>query len=104
MSAVHDPPSIELLEHRFGLEPGFPLGVEEELLLVDPRGRLVIVEEPENAVHPWILRQFVDACRSAKDKQTILTTHSPALISYVRPDEIVVVWRSKGRTCMASTP
>jgi glutamate---cysteine ligase / carboxylate-amine ligase len=41
MSILEERIAIEALDHRFGLEPGFPLGVEEELLLVDPRdGRL----------------------------------------------------------------
>jgi predicted ATPase len=36
----------------------------------DPRTPLAFIEEPENAVHPWIVRSFVDACR-AVDKQII---------------------------------
>jgi glutamate---cysteine ligase / carboxylate-amine ligase len=44
MSLIHEPVGIELLDHRFGLEPGFPLGVEEELLLVDPGGGRLCAE------------------------------------------------------------
>jgi len=66
--------------------------------LYDPRSPLAIIEEPENSVHPWILRVFVDACRDASYKQTILTTHSPALLDYLRPDEILLAWRKEGRT------
>ena len=36
MSAVDDTMSVERLDHRFGLRAGFPIGVEEELLLVEP--------------------------------------------------------------------
>jgi predicted ATPase len=68
------------------------------LLLFDPRVPLVLVEEPENAVHPWILRRFLEACRSLKNKQIILTTHSPVLLKLVRPEEVFLMWRSSGRS------
>ena len=64
--------------------------------------RLVLIEEPENSVHPWIVRQFVDACRAVTPAtQIVLTTHSPALIAYLEPEEIMVVWRDSGRTKVA---
>jgi predicted ATPase len=62
--------------------------------LYDARTPLILVEEPENSVHPWIVKRFVDGCREARDKQIIVTTHSPALISYLMPSELTVVWRS----------
>lgn len=64
----------------------------------DPRNPISFIEEPENAVHPWIVRGFVDACRSVDYKQVLITTHSPALIGYVSPDELLVVWRRDGRS------
>jgi predicted ATPase len=67
----------------------------------DPRTPLAFIEEPENAVHPWIVRNFIDACRSAQSKQIVLTTHSPALIDYLSPDDILVVWKTDGRTQLA---
>jgi predicted ATPase len=66
-------------------------------VLHDPRAPLVFIEEPENSVHPWIVRAFVDACRNTK-KEVVVTTHSPALIDYLKPDEITLVWRDAGRT------
>jgi predicted ATPase len=70
--------------------------------LYDPRTPLVVIEEPENFLHPWPLRTFVDACRavtSAPDgKQVVLTTHSPVLLDYVRPEVVQVVWRRNGET------
>lgn len=67
--------------------------------LFDPRVPLVLIEEPENSVHPWIVKTFVDACRSVERKQVLLTSHSPALISYLRPSELDIVWRGDdGRT------
>jgi predicted ATPase len=59
---------------------------------------LLVFEEPENSLHPAVLRAFVDACRALVDVQVILTTHSPVLLSYVEPSEVTVVWRMDGRT------
>lgn len=66
--------------------------------LFDTRSRFVLIEEPENSVHPWIVRNFVDACRAATDKQVIVTTHSPALINCLVPEEVAVVSRTHGET------
>lgn len=63
----------------------------------DPRASLILIEEPENSVHPWIIRNFVDTCRETR-RQIILTTHSPALLSYLNPKEVNLVWKRDGRT------
>lgn len=58
----------------------------------DPRTPLVVIEEPENSVHPWALRNLVEAFRTAsKQKQILLTTHSPILIDQLKPEEVWVV-------------
>lgn len=60
----------------------------------DPRIPLLVIEEPENSVHPWAIRNFVQAFREASEqKQIILTTHSPILIDQIRPEELWVVQR-----------
>lgn len=66
--------------------------------IFDPRSPLVMIEEPENSVHPWIIRTFIDACRSIEGKQLMVTTHSPVLISYVTPNDVALAWRRYGRT------
>ena len=58
----------------------------------DPRTPLVVIEEPENSVHPWALRNLVEAFRTASEtKQILLTTHSPILIDQLKPEEVWVV-------------
>lgn len=71
--------------------------------LFDPRVSLAFIEEPENSVHPWIVRVFADACRSAakKGKQIFVTTHSPALLQRAEPSEVKLIWRSEGRSSIA---
>jgi predicted ATPase len=72
--------------------------------LFDPRYSPDLIEEPENSLHPWALRVFVDACRKVTapsfGKQVVLTTHSPVLVDYVRPEDVFVVWRREGRTSL----
>ncbi|HYW06983.1 MAG TPA: AAA family ATPase, partial [Longimicrobium sp.] len=65
----------------------------------DPRTKFVVIEEPENSIHPWILRAFVDACRSvAGVKQVMLTTHSPILLNLLEPREVWIASRRGGET------
>ncbi len=65
----------------------------------DPASSLVVLEEIENSVHPWIIRQILEVCREAASrKQIILTTHSPTVINFVRPQEVWVIWRANGES------
>ncbi len=58
----------------------------------DPRTPLVVIEEPENSIHPWALRNLVEAFRLASEKkQILLTTHSPILLDQMKPEEVWVV-------------
>lgn len=70
--------------------------------MYDPRNSLLAMEEPENSVHPWILRVFVEICREVaapnSGKQVIVTTHSPVLIDQLEPSEVAVVWKDQGQT------
>jgi predicted ATPase len=65
----------------------------------DPRTSTVVIEEPENSIHPWAIRQFVDAARKASEtKHVILTTHSPVLINQLIPSELWVARRIRSET------
>jgi predicted ATPase len=64
--------------------------------IFDPRISLLILEEPENSVHPWIARAIADACSdAAQQKQLIVTTHSGIVMNAFPPESIVLVWRDK---------
>lgn len=70
--------------------------------IFNPASTALVIEEPENSVHPWTIRHILDACREAsKNKQIILTTHSPIIINAVNPEEVWVIWRSKGESQLA---
>lgn len=59
---------------------------------LSPGTPLVVIEEPENSIHPWALRNLVEAFRVASEKkQILLTSHSPILIDQLKPEEVWVV-------------
>lgn len=67
--------------------------------IFDPRAQLVVIEEPENNIHPWALRNLVAAARLAStSKQIMLTTHSPVLVDQLRPEELWIVQRPAAET------
>jgi predicted ATPase len=68
------------------------------IALYDSRTPLLVIEEPENSVHPWILRQFLDLCADADAKQIVVTSHSPVLLNYVKPSSVRLMSISNGRS------
>lgn len=61
---------------------------------------LVVIEEPDTALHPWLLQRFVEqlrtyAAREDHPRQFILTTHNPRLLDYFQPEEIRIVERGE---------
>ena len=65
----------------------------------DPRIPILVIEEPENSVHPWAIRSFIQAFREASEKKQIfLTTHSPIVIDQILPEELWVVQRPELET------
>jgi predicted ATPase len=72
--------------------------------ILDPRSKLVAIEEPENSVHSWILSNLLKTCREASDsKYVFLTTHSMSLIDLLQPEELYVVYKAAGKTRIDST-
>ena len=67
--------------------------------IFDPQSTALVLEEPENSVHPWIIRHILDSCKEAsKRKQILITTHSPIVMNAVHPDELWIMWRRAGES------
>ena len=64
-------------------------------LLHDPAPpKLIGVEEPENFLHPRLLPELAEECRSACGRtQLLVTSHSPFFLDELRPPEVRVLWR-----------
>jgi predicted ATPase len=58
--------------------------------------RFIGVEEPENFLHPRLLPELAEECRSATDRtQLLVTTHSPFFLNGTRPEEVRVLYRDE---------
>lgn len=81
------------------LSDGTLMSIALFLALIDPRYKCVLIEEPENSLHPWILRKFLALCRElSTEKQIILTTQSPLVVSAALPEQLYIVERGQGET------
>ena len=57
---------------------------------------LLLVEEPENGLHPARIAEVVGVLRAISRKtQVILATHSPLVVNELAPDEVTVVTRNR---------
>jgi predicted ATPase len=67
------------------------------VLLYDPSPPpLIGIEEPENFLHPRLLRELAEECRNATERtQLLVTTHSPFFLNALRPEEVWVLWRDE---------
>ncbi len=69
------------------------------IALLEPEHRTILIEEPENCLHPWILMRFLEHCREiSESKQVLITTHSPLVIGGARPEELFLIERAGGET------
>jgi predicted ATPase len=64
---------------------------------------LLFIEEPENGLHPSRLQMVVDVLRKmttgeigGRKRQVVITTHSPLLLNYVKPEEVRVFVQDPG--------
>ncbi|HLY28403.1 MAG TPA: AAA family ATPase [Aggregatilineales bacterium] len=67
---------------------------------------LVVIEEPDTAIHPLLLQKFVGLLRnyvSREDtpRQFILTTHNPMFLNLFEPEEVRIVERQNGETTVS---
>jgi energy-coupling factor transporter ATP-binding protein EcfA2 len=51
---------------------------------------LVVLEEPENCIHPYLLETLMNLARDSPS-QVVITTHSPYLLDHVKPEEVYLV-------------
>ena len=67
-------------------------------LLFDKRS-VMLIEQPEESIHPGLLRKLIDLLRSYSDRsQIIFATHSSQVLNMLRPEEVLMVTAPGGRT------
>jgi len=68
-------------------------------LYQDPAPPLLVIEEPEQTIHPGVLPALAEAFKEASERtQIIVTTHSPQFVDQFDPSEVRVVWSQDGLT------
>jgi len=93
--------------------PGFELGATSfgvrNLLtivghLLDRRpGHVLAVEEPENSIHPGTQRILAQTIwRHAEDRQILISTHSPSLVSSYPLESVNLVTREEGSSSIVA--
>jgi predicted ATPase len=67
------------------------------ILLHDPDPpQLIGIEEPENQLHPRLLPELAEECRTAASaSQLMVTTHSPFFVNALRAEEAWVLYRTE---------
>jgi ABC-type lipoprotein export system ATPase subunit len=85
---------------NIGLLSDGTLRVAEILLdLLRPAGSILLIEEPETAIHPGLLHRILSLLESyALDRQIVITTHSPIVVSWCRPEYLRLVLRESDAT------
>jgi len=72
------------------------LGYLTLLYLPQTSARILVVEEPENGIHPRRLEEVVRLLReltTQENVQVIMTTHSPYLLDWVEAEEVHILTR-----------
>ena len=101
---IHNNQVLELLESKGitsveDISDGTIQTLAMLVAYVDPRNTLLLIEEVENSVHPWIIKILIKKFRKISvSKPVIITTHSPVLIDLIYPNEIWLVFKQKGET------
>ncbi|EFM4641091.1 AAA family ATPase [Escherichia coli] len=87
---------LSLVKSAFDIESDIIEGLNENLAisidaLEPPDLTLILIEEPENHLSPQYFGRIINLCRaisSNKRAQVFLSTHSPALLNRVEPENI----------------
>jgi ABC-type branched-subunit amino acid transport system ATPase component len=80
------------------MSDGVVLAAALVLISLASRTSRLLIEEPENGLHPRQLKVVADTIRSiseTQDTQIILTTHSPLLLNHFAAEEVVLVTRTE---------
>jgi len=66
---------------------------------------LIIIEEPERNIHPFLISKVVDMMKDASQhKQIIVTTHNPEIVKYAGLDNILLISRDREGFSTISRP
>ena len=68
-------------------------------LLATPEPALLLLDEPEVSLHPELLKLLAALLQDASARsQIVVATHSPDLIRWLQPEEVLIADKEKGAT------
>jgi hypothetical protein len=71
--------------------------------LIFDRRSVMLIEQPEDSIHPGLLRKLIDLLRTySSESQILFTTHSAAVLNMLRPEEALLVSSPDGATQVRS--
>ncbi|HCZ06691.1 MAG TPA: ATPase [Thermotogae bacterium] len=66
------------------------------LVLYLEKKRLIIIEEPERNIHPYLISKIVDMMKDAsREKQIVVTTHNPEFVKYAGLNNLLFAFRDE---------
>ena len=77
------------------------------VLIHSEQAKLLLLEEPENGIHPRRLQEVVELTKhltSSGQAQVVMSSHSPYLVDFVEKDEVSVVTRDQESGETSITP
>jgi len=57
---------------------------------------ILVIEEPENAIHPWSVRTMVEQAQKSRSSQVIITTHSETVVNAVEDTKALFITENRG--------
>ena len=66
-----------------------PAGADLAGLSQGSQGKVYLMEEPENGLHPGVMQDVYDALSSVYDSQVLLATHSPIFLSHADLEHVL---------------
>jgi len=93
---IKDAPFSEPILSRFASDGTLKM-LAYLVVLNDPSPpQFIGIEEPENFLHPRLLRELAEECRAATARsQLLVTTHSPFFLDGVKAEEVRILYRDK---------
>lgn len=72
------------------------------VVLTSEEPHTIIIDEPQSFLHPGAIRNLIQIFKQHNQHQYILTTHSPSIINWVNPAQILKVYKVEAESKVES--
>jgi predicted ATPase len=74
------------------------ISLESEKTLFITENGMILLDEIEDGINPYLTEKIIGLLQhivTEQNRQIIITTHSPIILDYITPQDIVFMWRDK---------